>query len=170
MDRIEDGTDFFWQWVSTYASWIKETYDGDMPDALVGIANGANRLAMTMASTIGAKGYETQKVNAKTVKLTDVARFAIMQSVPKFVLVTEDVGTTGGTTSTVIPELLGLGVERVEVAHTYIRTPTLAALDALGVKYGAVIHDPLETFSEEDCRNLPGGFCNQGVLLIPHGK
>lgn len=170
MDKISTGSEFFWQWVDTYAQWINEAYKGRTPDALVGIANGANRLATTMAASVGAFGLETYKVNSKTVALTDVSRLALQQSGATFVLLIEDVGTTGGTTSTPIPELREIGVGRIEVAHTWIRSENLPALDSLRVPYGAVNHEPLPTFDENDCRNLPEGFCNQGVLLIPHGQ
>ncbi len=169
-DKILDGTDFYWQMMSTYSNWIKETYAEEMPGVLLGIAGGGNRFATTMASTVGAKGLETRKVDSKTVTLTDAARFMIKELKPKFVLLTEDVGTTGGTTSSVLPELIDLGIERIEAAHLFIRSSGLPKLESMGIKYAAVIHDPMPTFSEEDCKNLPEGFCNQGILLIPHGE
>lgn len=168
MDNIPTGSEFFWQWVATYAEWINEARAGGQVDALVGIANGANRLAPTMAPSVGATGLETVKVDSKTVRLSEEARFAIQNETPKVVRVIEDVGTTGGTTSTVVPELRELGVENIEVFHTWIRNPELPKLDAMGVPYSTVIHEPLDTFSVEDCRNLPEGFCNQGIRLIPH--
>ena len=170
MDKIETGTELFWQWVDTYSQWMKEVYRGRRPDALVGIANGANRLATTMAATVGAIGLETYKKDSKTVGLTPAARAAIQYSGIRFVVLTEDVGTTGGTTSSVVPELREIGVERIEAAHTWIRNPMLKTLESERIPYGAAIHEPLPTFSEEDCRTLPEGFCNQGVLLIPHGQ
>lgn len=175
MDRIPPGSDLYWQLAGTYSEWINETYSDRQPDILIGIANGANRLATTMSASVGAKGakgLETYKKDSKTVGLTDVARFAIQSAdtKPRFVLVVEDVGTTGGTTSTIIPELRELGIPRIEVAHAWIRNTTLKVLDKALIPYGAVIHEPLPTFSQEDCRDLPNGFCNQGILLIPHGS
>lgn len=170
MDKILTGSDLFWQWVDTYSQWINEMYDGQKPDVILGIAGGANRLATTMAAAVGAIGLETFKVSSKEVALTASARFTVQQTMPNFVLEIEDVGTTGGTTSSPITELHELGVQRIEAAHTWIRNQELKALESLGIPYGAVIHEPLPTFSTEDCQNLPEGFCNQGVLLIPHGN
>lgn len=170
MDKILSGTDFFWDWMNTYSLWINEMYPGQKPDALLGIANGANRAATTLGASVGAVGLETYKVDSKTVALTEAARRAIQESNLKFVLEVEDVGTTGGTTSTPIPELRELGVTRIEAAHTWIRNLELAKLEALEIPYSSIIHEPLPTFSEQDCRDLPEGFCNQGVLLIPHEK
>lgn len=170
MDKIETGTEFFGEWTTVYADWVNEVYRGRKPDALLGIANGANRLAIKMAPMLGAVGLETIKINSKSVGLSENSRFAIEDSKPHFVLLVEDVGTTGGTTSTVIPELRELGVDRIEVAHTWVRNPILKVLEEQRIPYGAMIHEPLPTFSEEDCRNLPEGFCHQGVKLIPHGE
>jgi len=168
-DKIEEETDFYDQWTTTYAQWIAEMYPGDeRPDALLGVANGANRLARTIAPSLGILGLETLKVDSKTVTLDSVARLAIQETAPDFVLVIEDVGTTGGTTSTAVADLEKLGVAKIEVAHTWIRNPELKKLEEIGLTYSAVIHEPLPTFSEDDCRNLAEGFCNQRVLLIPH--
>ncbi len=170
MDKIVTGSGLFWQWVDTYSQWINEMYEGQKPDAILGIANGANRLATTMAASVGAIGLETFKVSSKEVALTDASRRALERIDVGFVLEIEDVGTTGGTTSSPIAELRELGVQRIEAAHTWIRNPGLKVLDSMGIPYGAVIHEPLPTFSVEDCQNLPEGFCRQGVLLIPHGQ
>ena len=169
-DRITTGSDFFWQWVSAYTNWVNEVYRGQHPDVLVGVANGANRLATTMSASVGTVALETYKKDKKTVGLNNMARIAIDELNPRFALIIEDVGTTGGTTSTVVPQLREMGVERIEVAHTWIRKPGLIELNRLDVPYSAMIHEPLPTFAESECHTLTNGFCNQGVILIPHGQ
>lgn len=170
LDKIKTSSDFFWQLTDTYAAWVNEVYAEQKPEFLLGVANGANRMALTMAGYVRSIGLETYKKDSRTVALTDVARLAISQTRPKSLLIIEDVGTTGGTTSTVVPELRELGVQDIEVSHVWIRNRELKALEEIGIPYRAIIHEPLPTFSEEDCRNLSEGFCNQGVLLIPHSQ
>lgn len=175
MDKIKTGSDFFWQWIDTYAQWVNEMYAEKKPDVLLGMANGANRLSLAMAASVGAVGLETYKKDPKTVGLTDESRSALQKIAlhnegTLFVLEIEDTGTTGQTTFSPVAELRELGVTRIEAAHTWIRNPKLSMLEAHDIPYGAVIHEPLPTYTETECRTLPEGFCNQGVLLIPHGQ
>jgi hypothetical protein len=86
------------------------------------------------------------------------------------VLIIEDVGTTGSQSVVVIKELQGMGVTNIHEVNTWRRNPTLPRLDELGIRYDSMIAEVLPTYTKSDCENLPDGFCNQGVLLIPRGQ
>lgn len=171
-DKIVEGTDFYIHWVSIYARAIRALYPNRLPDALVGIANGANRLARDIAPLLGGKvlGLTTEKVDSKTVQLDDEATETILGSEEaiSFVLTVEDVGTTGSTTATAINDLREVGVRRVEAVNFWQRNPSLPKLDDLRVPYSAVIPEVLPMFSPEACP--VEGLCAQGVPLIPHDK
>lgn len=171
-DKILTDSDFYIEWVSVYARAIRAAYSDRLPDALVGIANGANRLSESVAHLLGGKvlGLTTEKVDAKTVKLDDEARDAIQSGNVRFALTIEDVGTTGGTTSTAVVDLREAGVGRIESVNFWQRNGTLPRLDDLRIPYSAVILDPLPMFSPEDCPVVEGGYCREGVELIPHGR
>lgn len=171
-DKIEEGTDFYDDWVSIYARAIMAVYPRRYPDALVGIADGANRLSRSIAPFLGTQvlGLTTHKVDAKTVELDDEAREAIGTGDIEFALTVEDVGTTGGTTSTAVVDLRKAGVRCIESSNFWQRNPCLPRLDELEVPHWSVISYYLPTFAPEDCRTNPEGYCAQGVLLIPHAK
>lgn len=171
-DKIETDTDFYIDWVSIYARTIRARYQDRMPDALVGIANGANRLSESVAHLLGKSvlGLTTVKMDAKTVRLDDAALEAIEAGGVRFVLTIEDVGTTGSTTATAIDHLREVGVRRIEAVTTWQRNPSLPKLDALRVPYSSMIPEPLPMFAPEDCISDPQGFCAQGVPLVEHAK
>ncbi len=171
-DKILTGSDFFKQWTNVYAQWISERYRNDLPDALIGVANGANRLSSSVAPFVvdTISGLLTDKVDKKTVKANSASRFIIQQLKPEFVLIIEDVGTTGSTTATLVEDLQSLGVSRIEAVTTWQRNPNLEQLDKLGIMYSSMIPEALPMFKPEECRSNSEGFCNQGVLLIPHGQ
>ena len=171
-DKIQKEQDFdlYTEWVSLYARSIHALYGGRIPDALVGIANGANRLSTDVAGLLGKKvmGLTTVKIDTKTVKLDDEAIDAIRSGNIKFALTIEDVGTTGSTTSSVISELRDEGVKRIESITTWQRNPSLPRLDEYCIPYSSLISEPLPMFSPEDCVSDPEGYCFQGITLIPH--
>src|SRR3990167_3764386 len=103
-DKIEEGTDMYIEWVSVYARAVKSMYPRRRPDALVGIANGANRLSRDVGYLLSIPGLETQKVDSKTVELNNSALEMIETGDIGFALTIEDVGTTGGTTSTAVKD------------------------------------------------------------------
>lgn len=171
-DKILTGTDFYIEWVSVYARAVREVYADRLPDALVGIANGANRLSTDVAHLLGVNvlGLTTEKLDAKTVALDEAAREAIEGGEIRFALTIEDVGTTGGTTSTAIEDLRASGVRRIESVNFWQRNAALPKIAAHRVPHWAVIPEPLPMFAPEDCPVNPEGYCAQGVPLIPHGK
>lgn len=170
-DKIKTGTDLYIDWVALYARTILELYPHRKPDALVGIANGANRLSLNIAHLLGGGvlGLTTEKVDAKTVKLDDNAREAVASGAVKYAVTVEDVGTTGGTTLTALMDLREVGVLRVESTNGHQRNASLPRLDDARVPYEAMILDTsLPTFTPEKCE--AEGYCAQGVLLIPHAR
>lgn len=171
-DKIKTDSDFYIEWVSIYARAIRAIYKYRLPDALVGIANGANRLAESVAPLLGKKvlGLTTVKLDAKTVALDEQSLNLIEQEDIRFALTIEDVGTTGSTTATAINHLRYMGVRRIEAITTWQRNPTLPKLDDLRIPYNSVIPESLPMFSPEECRENPEGFCYQGVQLIEHAK
>lgn len=169
-DKIETDTDFYIDWVSIYARAIRARYQGRLPDALVGIANGANRLSESVAHLVGRSvlGLTTVKLDAKTVRLDDAALEAIEGGGVRFALTIEDVGTTGSTTATAIDHLREVGVSRIEAITTWQRNPSLPKLDALRVPYSSMIPEPLPMFAPGECMSHPLGLCAQGVPLVEH--
>ncbi len=169
-DRIETGSDFYIDWVAIYARAVKEIFADRMPDAFVGIANGANRLSVSVGFLLGIPGLQTTKLDAKTVALDDDALGFIEDNDVRFAATVEDVGTTGSTTLTALNALRAAGVRRVESVNGWQRNQTLTKLEEARVPYHAVILDPLPMFSPEACATDPNGYCAQGVALVEHGK
>lgn len=171
-DKIKEGTDFYIDWVALYARAVLATYPHKRPDALIGIANGANRISKSVAHLLGGRvlGLTTRKVDAKTVTLDEEAKESIAKHDVRFALTIEDVGTTGGTSSTVIPDLREAGVIRIESINFWQRNPTLPRLEALRIPHTAVILDPLPMFKPEECETKSEGYCAQGVPLVMHAK
>lgn len=171
-DKIETDSDFYIDWVSIYARAVRATYSRRLPDALVGIANGANRISKSVAHLLGIRvlGLTTEKVDAKTVTLDEEAREALASRDIRFVLTIEDVGTTGSTSSTVIPDLREVGVARIDSINFWQRNASLPRLQGMRIPHTAVILDPLPMFSPETCPTDPEGYCAKGVPLVSHAK
>lgn len=169
-DKIVEGTDFYIQWVALYARAIRSIYADQLPDAVVGIANGANRLSTHIAALLGGQvlGLVTTKTSPSSVELDDASAESLRVRRANFIVTIDDVGTTGGTTATAVNHLRDLGVEHIEAVSTWQRSPTLPRLDELDIAYHAVIFEPLPTFSAEECETNPDGYCAQGVPLIAH--
>lgn len=169
-DKIKVGTDFYTNWVSIYASAIKALYPDRRPDALVGIANGANRLARDIASLLGGGvlALATQKIDGNIVRLDDKSIETTAEKQVSFALTVEDVGTTGSTTASAVGDLRRVGVEHIESINFWQRSPTLPRLDEMGVTYSAIIKEVLPMYAPEACATE--GLCAQGVALIPHAK
>lgn len=169
-DKIPTTSDLFLDWSAVFASSIRETYHDHLPDAVVGMANGANRLSQSIAPLLGSAvvALTTEKVNSKTVRLDAKSRDSIEAADFKFVLELDDVGTTGSTTSSLVPELRAAGIERLEVFHYAQRQEQLVYLDRIGIPYHTLTHVTLPTFSAEECASQPGGYCFAGIPLISH--
>ena len=165
-DKILTGTEFFHQWMAVYGAWIAHMYNGDLPDIIVGEADGANRIAKPLAQIVlgdSELGLLTEKDHSdnRIVRPTEEAKQKIFDLKPDYVLVVDDAGTTGSTQAQTARELFDLGVPRIEAVNTWQRSLELPELIAIGVKYRAMVHEPLPTYEPGECRMLPQGYCYQ---------
>jgi hypothetical protein len=169
-DKIDEDRDpIFGAWVNVATEFIQDTYP-EPPDALVGVANGTNRLAEAVAQKLGSRiiFLETEKIEQSKPVLTEEAKLLIEEFKPVFALVTEDVGTKGTNALSAAQSTIATGIPRVEVLNTWQRNDTLVLLDEAGITYRSIIKKVLDNFTPEECRDR--GFCSQGWELIEYGK
>lgn len=170
-DTIADDSELFREWATVTADFLRDTYE-PLPEVLLGVANGGNRLAIAVAEELGGTvvGLETVKKPkpAKGTELSARARHIIGLLKPSLAVVVEDVGTTGSTSLTAATAALEAGADRTEVVNTWQRREKLEYLIGAGVTYHSVIKEVLPTYTAEDCQ--ANGFCAQGWELIPYGK
>jgi len=171
-NKITTDSDFYIDWVAIYARAIVASYPNNLPDALIGIANGANRLSESIAHLLGKQvlGLTTQKINTTSVRLNEEAIDAMKVYNVQFALTIEDVGTTGGTTATAVQHLQDIGIERIESFNGWQRNSSLPYLDQLDIPYNALIVHPLRMFTPEACHTDPTGYCHNNIPLIAHDK
>jgi orotate phosphoribosyltransferase len=168
-DVIPTSSELYRMWIDTVVAYIKEKYP-EQPIAVLGVANGGNRLAISVAAGLGGGvlGLTTEKVSAKSVALTSASKDFIEQLKPSFVLVVEDVGTAGTTSATAALAALEAGAQKVTVLNTWQRSEQLDKLVEAGVKWQSVIHEPMVNYSPEECEEA--GYCANGLEFIPHAK
>lgn len=170
MGLIDTGTPLYEGWMGMHTHRIRRRhgkYIGSV--AVLGIANGTNRVARSLRDRLGVVPLYTCKTSPKTVELTSDSVKRLQEGGIRLVIAVEDVGTTGGTAMTGIQSALkidsGLDVE-AEIA--WQRTEALPAFDQAGIPYHAIINEPLPTYTPQDCMNI--GYCAAGWTLIPHGS
>lgn len=163
-DKIETGSDTYLLWVDATVDFIRANYD-QQPDMVIGVANGTNRLAVSVAAKLngGVLGLMTEKESGKSSKFHPSVADVIQGYKPEFVLVLEDVGTSGGTSSTVVQKALALGAKKVEVLNGWQRNATLPVLDELEIPYRSLIVEPMPNFDPDNC-----DYCKAGVELVAH--
>lgn len=163
-DKIETNSKLYDLWVSALTGYIHANYS-PLPDVLVGVANGTNRLATSVASRLGGEsiGLVTVKEPSGVVRFSSDVLATIRSLNPDFVLILEDVGTSGGTASSVALAALSARVNRVEVLNTWQRSQTLPKLDEAGVPYRSLITEPLPNYTPDNC-----AYCQSGSHLIRH--
>lgn len=168
-DKIETASDLFRRWVNLTASSIRDKYT-ELPDALLGVANGTNRLAEAVAKELGGEMYAliTEKVEQSKPVLNKESSQLVKEKLPKFVLVVEDVGTKGTNSLSAAKSAAQAGVPRVEVLNTWQRNETLELLDEARITYKSVIKKVMPNYTPEDCRTI--GYCAQGLKIIPYGS
>ena len=172
-DKIKTHSDFYIQWVCVYARAVRAIYaDAELPDAIVGIANGANRLAHSISAFLGDRviSLETEKIDDKSVRLTFDSIEKIENNKIDSILIIEDVGTSGSTVATAVDDLLKHGISNIAAINFWQCTKTLQKLDKMGIGYYAAIDDVLPTFEPDKCKTDPNGFCKREFVFIPHGK
>lgn len=170
-DLIEDKSELYGEWVDLTTEFITQNYD-KLPDIVVGVANGTNRLALSVAEILGDEvtGLVTVKPGGSRNQpvLTDESVKKIQDLKPKSALILEDVGTRGTNSASVYRSLQQTGVGSIEVLNTWQRSENLALLDDEGAKYKAVIKDVLTNYPPEECKK--SGFCARGWQLLGHGR
>lgn len=170
-DLIEDDSELYSEWVELTAEFIKQNYSS-LPRVVVGVANGTNRLAVSVAKVLGpdVAGLVTVKPEGSRNQpvLTDESLSKIQELKPASALILEDVGTTGTNSSSVFRSLKQAGVENITVLNTWQRNDNLIHLDNEGAEYKAVIREVLTNFTPEQCAK--DGFCSKGWKLLGHGK
>jgi hypothetical protein len=165
-DKIHDDDPLFAAWRELTVRFIQENYD-QQPDALVGVANGTNRLAEPVAEQLGAVFLETEKLEKSQPTLTPAACQLVEEFKPVFALIIEDVGTVGTNSLSAAQSTLSAGVRHAEVLDTLQRSPRLPLLDEAGIVYQAIIKRMMPSYTPEECQKH--GFCAAGWELIPYG-
>lgn len=163
-DKIPTGSELYRLWVDAYVDYIKANYP-EQPDVILGVANGANRLAVSIAAGLGGgtMGLMTEKETMKSSKFHPSVEDVIQGYKPKFLLIVEDVGTAGTTSLTAANKALEAGAQRVEVLNTWQRSDALTKLDEAGIAYKSMIVDPLPNYQPDDCE-----YCKNGIELVKH--
>lgn len=158
------GSEFYEQWMDACAQYIEENYK-DMPSMILGVANGANRMSISIAARLPGRilGLTTEKETPKSVVLNKVADDLISSYKPELVLILEDVGTAGTTSASAAKAALAAGAKKVCVLNTWQRREHLEKLEEAGVEYDSMIKDFLPTYEADACE-----YCKQGVELIAH--
>jgi len=168
-DKILNDSYMFQEWVYITAVKIRDVY-GESPEIIIGVANGANRLAGPVAKKLGgsAIGLLSKKIDKKQVILPPESSRRVRTRKPDLALVLDDVGTTGKSAASVALSAREAGAKNVEVLVTWQRREKLEHLIGAGITYNSVIYQPLPTYLPEECEER--GFCADGWELIPYGR
>jgi orotate phosphoribosyltransferase len=166
-DKIDDESELYQQWIDVAAGHIEQNFP-KLPEVILGVANGTNRVALDVARkfdgrVLGAVSEKDER-NSKKLYLSEMAGKLITAMKPEFVVVIEDVGTTGSNSVQVARQALAHGAENVEALTTWQRRPNLERLEQVGINYSSIINTELETYSPDDCE--APGFCAQNWNLI----
>lgn len=165
-DLIPDDSELFEQWVDLTAGFIRETYE-KLPEAIIGVANGTNRLAFAVAEKLGVTGLDTVKPEGSRNQpiLTDKSKVLLQSISPKLAVILEDVGTTGTNSSSVSRSVREIGIDNFEVINTWQRSENLRLLDEMKVPYKSIIKEVLVSYKPEECE-----YCQKGWELLGHGQ
>ncbi len=166
-DIIKNEDPLYQEWITATANFIRRELR--LPEVIIGVANGTNRVALDVArrfngDVLGLVSEKDQQ-NSKILRLSSAAErvFGLMR--PEFVVVKEDVGTTGSNSVQVATQALEAGAQHVLVLATWKRRAQLERLDEAGIDYAAMIDEPLTTYTPEEC--TAEGFCADGWKFIP---
>ncbi|HJQ08158.1 MAG TPA: hypothetical protein VJ836_01600 [Candidatus Saccharimonadales bacterium] len=166
-DRIPTKAPLFREWVDVNAAAIRQRHP-KLPQAVLGVADGANRLSRHVAHELGVVALFTHKVSAREVELTTTSRSRLLRLQEGLVVVLKDVCTTGGTAYTAVRSLREAVAREVaaEGQFTWNRQGELRAFADAGIPYTAIIDESLPTYTPEQCQTQ--GYCAQGWQLIVH--
>lgn len=170
-DTVEEGTQLYQEWIDATSSYIRDQFP-ELPEVIIGVANGTNRVALDTARRFNGEVFgavsKKDKQNSKELYLGVRALSLIEGLKPELVVVLEDVGTTGSNSVQVAQHCLAAGALKVEVVTTWKRRPRLERLEEAGVPYRAIIDEELDTYTPEDCADQ--GYCSMGYEFIPRDK
>ncbi len=173
LDNVEEGTDLYAEWVERKAEFITGKYPRELlaRTALVGVANGTNRIARDVAETIsGAAAVETVKNGDGLPVLNEEAVEQLQSTDPLIALVLEDVFTRGTNSSSVVASVMKhrpQRLQRVEAIAT-VQRGIPERLVVLGVPYFALIKKLMKDYMPDECRRR--AYCAYGWELIPYAR
>ncbi|MHB1864626.1 MAG: phosphoribosyltransferase [Candidatus Saccharimonadales bacterium] len=138
MEKLTRGSRDYQWFLELFHLVINEVYGDNLPDAVLGVANGGNNLAMDTSQMFNDKvrrvrGLTTIKPRGDAIYIPSHSTEIIKRSRFGFVLVIEDVGTTGGSSAGVASQLYDLDVPRVEVFNGWQRSEHLPVLESMGI-------------------------------------
>jgi len=166
-DTIPTGSPLYKEWVDVMTAYIREGFSTP-PEAIVGVANGTNRLALDVARRFNGRTLglisEKDDMDAKSLRLSELALKAVAGLLPRFVIVVEDVGTTGSNSVQIAQQIQDAGAHEVVVINTWQRRERLEKLEAAKTPYLSIINQELPTYSLEDCSVQ--GYCAKGWKLV----
>ena len=166
-DLIPTNSPLYSEWVSVAVAYISSGFS-KLPEIIVGVANGTNRLALDVARQFDGQVFgavsEKDRQNSKILRLGLVTGKLISAMRPEFVVVLEDVGTTGSNSVQVAQLCLEAGARSIEVVNTWQRRPQLERLIESGIPYQSIINEVLETYTPQDCQDH--GFCADNWQFI----
>ncbi len=167
LDKILDGSDLFEEWIELVAKAIEEYYSEQLPDVLVGVASGTNRIVAAVSERLAHHplAIETVKIERLPI-LSQVSSALIHELEPSFVLVVEDVATEGTNALSVVRSIRKVTQARTEILNTVERSQELRLLREAGVSYRSILSHILPTYTAEECQQ--SGPCAQNWRLIPY--
>jgi len=165
------GSKYFDDGVELMADYIADEHNYPrLPSVLIGVANGANQLAMSVAEELGpeVKGIQTSKaINDRSrLQLPVFNERQLIRAHPMFALVLDDVGTSGSSTAQVANLCSELKIPQVEALYLIQRSAKLRHLGEIGIKFQAVIYKPMDNFTAEECQQ--SGPCSEPIELVRH--
>ena len=167
-DLIFTNSPLYSEWIDAAADFMGVAYPR-LPEIIIGVANGTNRVALDVARKFDGKVFgavsEKDEQNSKVLRLSATAGKLITALKPEFVVVLEDVGTTGSNSVQVANASLTAGARAVEVVTTWQRRPRLERLVESSIPYRAIINEALATYTSQECQ--ASGFCSDNWQFIP---
>lgn len=169
-NAISDESNLYREWVMATKEKVEDLYTPDLPDALIGVSNGTNRLALSVGKEIGSGilvlATAKRPDSPSKVALISESIQLIDKYKPRTALVLEDVGTRGTNSLSAVMSAICYGLNEVQVLNTWQRSETLALLDEAEVQYDSVIKEILPSYTPEEC--ALSGLCAQGWELVPY--
>jgi len=170
LGQIKRGTPLFGEWVEVKSDFIIEQWHDRLPDALIDVAWGTGDLTEEISKRLGILYLSTEKTPDRKPYLTEKAKLLIARFHPLHGVIIEDVASKGTNSLSVAESVLEEGIPEVEVLNTTQRFETVPLLDENGIPYKSVFTEVLPTFTPEECRTLPEGFCKREFDLIPYNR